>query len=147
MRGALPASFKSESGVVKMGASEFLNVVKGKSVNDAFNAVVSNARHEYGHGGYTGTIAEKSEVVEIRRPKGVRSATVLKAIDAAFNYSVISDAVAWGDMNASKLVKLQANYPKFNLKAMAVFVDDKWGPAGGIDLGNGKVALWGMASS
>jgi len=33
---------------------------KGKTAQEAFDAAVAQARHEYGHGGYTGTIAEKS---------------------------------------------------------------------------------------
>jgi hypothetical protein len=34
----------------------------------AFFAAVEEARYEYGHGGYTGTIAEKADVV-LRSPK------------------------------------------------------------------------------
>ena len=43
-----------------MGACEFVNVAKGKTAKDAFSQVVSEAQYESGHGGYTGTIAEKS---------------------------------------------------------------------------------------
>ena len=43
-----------------MGATTFCNIGKGKTAQDAFSNLVSYARHENGHGGYTGTIAEKS---------------------------------------------------------------------------------------
>ena len=44
-----------------MGATTFITVIKEDvSATMAFQAAVQNARHEYGHGGYTGTIGEKS---------------------------------------------------------------------------------------
>lgn len=42
-----------------MGAQDFTNVSQGKDAREAFNAAGDSARYEYGHGGYTGTIAEK----------------------------------------------------------------------------------------
>jgi hypothetical protein len=42
-----------------MGACDFESVGFGKTANDAFRQAVSEAQYEYGHGGYTGTIAEK----------------------------------------------------------------------------------------
>jgi hypothetical protein len=42
-----------------MGASVFFDSGTGKTAKEAFNAVVEDARYESGHGGYTGTIAEK----------------------------------------------------------------------------------------
>ena len=44
-----------------MGAEYFCEVGKGKTVKEAFNRLVEEARYESGHGGYTGTIAEKSD--------------------------------------------------------------------------------------
>lgn len=44
-----------------MGASEFFNSASGKTVAEAFRNVTEDARYEYGHGGYTGTIAEKND--------------------------------------------------------------------------------------
>ncbi len=44
-----------------MGASEFSVKVSAKTARAAFDLAVGNARHEDGHGGYTGTIAEKHE--------------------------------------------------------------------------------------
>lgn len=46
-----------------MGATEFMVVVEGRSMKEAFRSAVENARFEYGNRGYTGTIAEKSECI------------------------------------------------------------------------------------
>jgi len=53
-----------------MGASEFSISVKAKTAKEAFAIAVKNAKHEYGHGGYTGSIAEKHSFVMISVPEG-----------------------------------------------------------------------------
>lgn len=53
-----------------MGASQFCTKGKGKTAKEAFVAVTEEARHESGHGGYTGTIAEKRSFVTISVPSG-----------------------------------------------------------------------------
>lgn len=42
-----------------MGACQFANLGLGSTAQEAFDDLVSQAKHTYGHGGYTGTIAEK----------------------------------------------------------------------------------------
>lgn len=42
-----------------MGACEFFTSAAGSTVREAFNNAVEDALYESGHGGYTGTIAEK----------------------------------------------------------------------------------------
>ena len=42
-----------------MGACEFSVSSKGKTAAEAFSKAVSDAQYESGHGGYSGTIAEK----------------------------------------------------------------------------------------
>jgi hypothetical protein len=44
-----------------MGAESFYEVASGKTVKEAFDSAVEDAAYEHGHGGYTGTIAEKHE--------------------------------------------------------------------------------------
>ncbi len=44
-----------------MGAEQFTCKARGKTAKEAFRAAVEEARYENGHGGYTGTIAEKSD--------------------------------------------------------------------------------------
>ncbi len=53
-----------------MGASDFMNRGKGKTAQEAFNAITEQARYEDGHGGYTGTIAEKSSFKMVTVPPG-----------------------------------------------------------------------------
>jgi hypothetical protein len=42
-----------------MGACDFAVRAKGKTAQAAFSQAVQDAQYESGHGGYTGTIAEK----------------------------------------------------------------------------------------
>jgi hypothetical protein len=44
-----------------MGAEQFTCYASGKNAKAAFNAATEDAAWECGHGGYTGTIAEKSD--------------------------------------------------------------------------------------
>ena len=53
-----------------MGASDFFVTSTGASPKEAFTRAVQEARYWHGHGGYTGTIAEKSEFVLIAVPEG-----------------------------------------------------------------------------
>jgi len=43
-----------------MGATNFYCEAVGKTVQEAFNRAIEDARHEYGHRSYTGSIAEKA---------------------------------------------------------------------------------------
>jgi hypothetical protein len=44
-----------------MGANAFQNRQSAKTADEAFQMLVERARYEYGHRGYTGTIAEKED--------------------------------------------------------------------------------------
>lgn len=59
-----------------MGASQFTATASGPSAGEAFRDAVDLAKYEYGHGGYTGTIAEKDSFVLV-------STEVLPDADAA----------------------------------------------------------------
>ena len=54
-----------------MGAESFRQKAEGATAEIAFREAVSEAQHERGHGGYTGTIAEKRSYVVIAVPKGM----------------------------------------------------------------------------
>lgn len=54
-----------------MGACDFYSLSKGKTAQEAFDNAFDNAAYEHGHGGYTGTIAEKSEFTMIDLPAGM----------------------------------------------------------------------------
>ena len=46
-----------------MGASTFFQKGQGQTLEEAFNAAVDYARYMHGHAGYSGTLAEKHDVV------------------------------------------------------------------------------------
>jgi len=96
-----------------MGAETFFEIQAGSNATDAFNTVVDNASHEHGHGGYTGTIAEKYEFLFVVCPEDVEPMFYVEQIMDDDNH----------------------------------FTNDKWGPAGCIDLKNGTYLFFGSASS
>ena len=49
-----------------MGAETFTSQAAGKTALEAFATAVIEASYEYGHGGYTGSIAEKNAFKELR---------------------------------------------------------------------------------
>lgn len=89
-----------------MGASDFSNDGYGKTAHQAFHNVVDHAAWEHGHGGYTGTIAEKTAFVMVGKVK------------------TNAEAYALADQ------LMRARDPR---------IDDKWGPAGCIEVEEGSV--------
>lgn len=57
-----------------MGAEVFVSVAKGKDATEAFGAAVKQAEWDYGHAGYTGSIAEKDGFVMVARQPMTRAA-------------------------------------------------------------------------
>ena len=53
-----------------MGAAAFITEARGRNAQEAFHSAVERALYEHGHGGYTGTIAEKTGFVGITLPEG-----------------------------------------------------------------------------
>ena len=86
-----------------MGAEMFYvkKIGQFKDAQEAFTQAVNVAKHFDGHGGYTGTIAEKQNFKMVSVPKGQDPKDF---VDACLNFS---DGKFW---------------------------DDKWGPAGCIDV-------------
>ena len=106
-----------------MGAFNFVNTISTVSgvnggIAKAFAACVAQEAYEYGHGGYTGTIAEKSDFRIIAVPENPQP-TMAQAQD-------------WVE-------SLAGDY-------WSLHVDDKWGPAGAIECLDGYV-FFGWASS
>lgn len=52
-----------------MGADSFVVTSHGKTAKEAFRVAVEDALYEYGHRGYTGSVAEKHDFVMIDCPK------------------------------------------------------------------------------
>lgn len=98
-----------------MGAEQFIEESDGKTAKEAFFKAVEQALYDYGHRGYTGTIAEKDSFVMIPLPTS----------DCRSPRAYAQKLIDEGDAR----------------------IDDKWGPAGCIDLGNGKYLFFGWASA
>ena len=56
-----------------MGAADFFTTARGKTAQEAFGAALDEARHMFGRGGYTGTIAEKDGFKMVSVPPGSSS--------------------------------------------------------------------------
>lgn len=68
-----------------MGATDFQTYAYGKTAQEAFRAAQEHARYEYGHGGYTGTIAEKRGFIHFDTG-GLRPLAFLKLLEEAQEY-------------------------------------------------------------
>lgn len=58
-----PSTSRVANRFLQAGASDFVVYSAGKDAKAAFREAVADARHESGHGGYSGTIAEKSSFI------------------------------------------------------------------------------------
>ena len=160
-----------------MGASQFITVAKGRTAEDAFRAAREEALYEDGHGGYTGTIAEKRGFVMIddtgarHKERLTRSIAALKEVarearaPGAFDPRALLRRVsgeagvqldAWALEGATKATFVKAvrgeiqRLTKVRARCRARMsgaelaellleigdrrIDDKFGPAGCIDL-------------
>lgn len=104
-----------------MGAETFFETAYGKDAKEAFASAVEEAAYEYGHGGYTGSLAEKSSFTVIPFDSG--------------NLDITPE-----------------EYAELLIEKSDLRVDDKWGPAGCIELpsekeGERHFLFFGWASS
>jgi hypothetical protein len=53
-----------------MGAADFMTRASGATAKEAFQNATAEARHEYGHRAYTGSIAEKTGFQMLTVPDG-----------------------------------------------------------------------------
>ncbi len=105
-----------------MGAVTFEQRAEGKDAKQAFAKARDAAAWEHGHGGYTGTIAEKREFV---------------MIDPKTEGEKTDD---WSQIDYE-------NYARELAGSGDPRVDDKWGPAGCIQLSDREFLFFGWASS
>lgn len=120
-----------------MGACEFEDIGFGRTAQEAFADAVRQARYEYGHGGYTGTIAEKSSFVEFTTVKGSRYNTDrLMADIAAIAWTYEGDPTGPADAARARLAKA---FGAHQVDRIVETYDDKWGPAVAVEI-TGKAA-------
>lgn len=68
-----------------MGATQFITHAYGKTIEEAFNTAYEDALWEHGHGGYTGTIAEKPGFVLVDVPPGVTFTEFVHALEDSWD--------------------------------------------------------------
>lgn len=134
-----------------MGANTFTEVAVGATPDEAFDRIVSDARYEYGHGGYTGTIAEKHGFRQFTLPD-VPGMSPSDAVDYCLANSEAVEYVRRGrsyyrDGEWVREPSVTIPIPPTaagDLRRIADTVDDKWGDAGCFDITDtpeGKEAL------
>ena len=89
-----------------MGAYQFGVTAKqgpGEALETVFRRVVEDARYEHGHGGYTGTIAEKDSVITIKaEPVTMDEARLMADILMNKDDSRVTDK--WGPAGAIRVI-------------------------------------------
>jgi hypothetical protein len=100
-----------------MGADTFATRSQGKTPEEAFSKAVQDAQWEHGHGGYSGTIAEKGSFILIDWEKERQGQ---ESISGFIN----------------RLIDLDDER-----------ISDKWGDAGCVKLKEGEYVFFGWASS
>jgi hypothetical protein len=114
-----------------MGAEQFSNSIEGDyTVDEAFRTLIDQALWEYGHRGYTGTIAEKSEYLQVSVPKSVSLDTYLKALYRSHVYYT------------DEGVRVEPNRPEWaggEWDTVVSTYNDKWGPCIAIKTSNGWI--------
>lgn len=133
-----------------MGASSFFVIVEGKTAKQAFDRAVRDAQHEHGHGGYSGTIAEKHSFVQLPVPAGTTAGAHLERLqklEAALASEYWSpEQMRFVSRTAAELKAAAATVTAADRRAMAL-LDDKWGPALCVADGKGRWIFCGLASS
>lgn len=130
-----------------MGANEFTTTGTGPTVNQAFGAAVDRALYDYGHAGYTGTIAEKGSFIEFRVPAGITPDDMALALAVHWYRDDTEDAVWPGKERLATYRKVVEAMGEREFERMHQCYDDKWGPAVAIRKGENEWIFTGYASS
>jgi hypothetical protein len=132
-----------------MGAVGFTARGKGSTLESAFRQAYESAAWEYGHGGYTGTIAEKTDAVEFPLPQGVNAEDFAHAVfDAAPYWTIDHDKGTLVEVDGKTPEYVTNNsYPLATWRRVVKIADDKWGPAAAVRVGPDEFYFFGIASS
>jgi hypothetical protein len=143
-----------------MGAQDFSTTIFAADAAEAFDRAQARARYDYGHAGYTGTIAEKDRFVEFTLPPRFK---VTKAVELGWEWldlmfqkpdpegmyikarwkhnptvkQIERETAKWE--RKRERVRKKAGAFSSQLDSLAVVLDDKWGPAACFEL-RGKAA-------
>lgn len=125
-----------------MGAEDFTHHAAGESMTQAFNLAQEDARYNYGHAGYTGTIAEKESFKRVTLPEGVSYDEVLNLI-----FDAIKPNFDGNDPKNKSFARLEKLFGWREAVSMVNTYDDKWGPCIGMEITPGRFVFAGIASS
>lgn len=133
-----------------MGANSYYNDIKtDKPVGEAFSEVVEQAAWEHGHGGYSGTIAEKFSdgYILVDMPAGVTAYDFMAALHELC-YAQTDDGEHFDLTKVDEGLQrqlLQTRGEQALIRLCHSFFD-KWGPAIAVKI-DGGWAFFGYASS
>jgi hypothetical protein len=111
-----------------MGATTFSTTAVGKTADAAFTEARNEALYQYGHNGYTGTIAEKRSYQLITDSLESIRARYERLPEPELRRFVLA-GLQEGKREYMAAALLDLNDPR---------IDNKYGPAGCIDLGPAK---------
>lgn len=103
-----------------MGATTFESVGQGVDLDAAFRNAHDSATYEYGHGGYSGTLAEKPGAVLFALPPGVKPREVIDQL---------ADGGEYDDNGRTVLPAKLVEWYGHDAERIYRTYDDKWGPA------------------
>jgi hypothetical protein len=110
-----------------MGSANFITKSFAKTPEEAFRSAVQQARWEHGHGGYTGTIAEKSGYTIFPRPERVKAADVIRAVQyAAYSQGYSGYPDPTGQEYEEAWRKLVTWYGPVQARRIIETHDNKW---------------------
>jgi hypothetical protein len=127
-----------------MGAANFQTTGQGKTPAEAFYAAREHAAWESGHGGYTGTIAEKSEFVLAAKPARMSAARLVEAIETFPQAWYGEEPKAFAKRAAKWTAKYGAH--RATIERLARIYEEKWGPCVAIELTGTEAAKARKAS-
>ncbi len=113
-----------------MGAETFFVTSTGKNPYEAFDRVVTQARYDYGHAGYTGTIAEKSDFAMM---KVAVDSWRWEKIPRYFDRVLAKTALGHSPKDKLPGEPIPEKY-RAEIRRLAETYDDKWGPAVGYEV-------------
>lgn len=136
-----------------MGGSGFSTVVHGKNAEEAFSSARDDAKWEHGHGGYTGTIAEKHEYRLFQAPDGVSSQDLEAMVWSQCTFVEVEiSREEWlkphpgvglrsrGDKYYRVETKPMPDQHEALVARMQAVAHDKWGPCVGVELSGAELA-------
>lgn len=88
-----------------MGAEVFFTVARGNTAREAFETAVEDAQYEFGHGGYSGTIAEKSSFTMI--PFSGKDVTPMEFADVLIERSDPRIDDKWGPAGCIEITDIE----------------------------------------